>query len=120
MTEASPSIEWVRADLLHDELDAAVRGVDAIIHLASSKSSSDADAVVAGRLLGAARTAGVRHFVAISIIGCDRIPVAALFGSEPALAAWARLVLEGYRDAWNTPRRERTLGRVRFIDWLRR
>lgn len=41
-------------------------------------------------------------------------------GGEPQPAAWVGPVLEGYRRAWNTPHAERTLGRVRFVDWLRR
>lgn len=41
-------------------------------------------------------------------------------GGEPGPAAWVGPVLEGYRAAWNTPQAARTLGRVRFVEWLRR
>lgn len=227
--DAPPQREWCVADLRSDPLDAAVRDVDAVLHLASAKGEEDVPA--AQRLLEAARPAGVRHLVFVSIIGCDRIPlpfygtkvrveeavraggvpwtiarvaqfhsfverlvrapaslpipspiVADLrfqpvdegeaaarlaeialgpplgvapeiagpevltlgaaaeawrsatgrrattvavpldaIGAEAFLAAepWARAVLEGYRAAWNTPHGARTLGSIRFVDWLR-
>ncbi|WP_041453678.1 hypothetical protein [Anaeromyxobacter dehalogenans] len=48
------------------------------------------------------------------------VPLDAI-GAEAFLAAepWARAVLEGYRAAWNTPHGARTLGSIRFVDWLR-
>jgi len=226
--DAPPMLEWFRADLLTDALDPALQDADAVIHLASAKGPGDADVVATGRLLEAAR--GVRHFVFVSIIGCDRIPLpfyaskvrveaavrksgipcsivrvaqfhsfverlvrsaasvpvpapivadlkfqpvderevaerlAAIARGEPlgdapeiagpeilgldeiaeiwleatghprtlvpisleaaarkvpAAEPWARPVLEGYRAAWNTPQGARTLGKVRFADWMR-
>jgi uncharacterized protein YbjT (DUF2867 family) len=50
--------------------------------------------------------------VTVSALGGE---VAGPLRPEP----WVRGVLDGYREAWNTPRAERTLGRVRFADWLR-
>ena len=38
--------------------------------------------------------------------------------SRPPAESWARPVLEGYRRAFNTPQGPRTLGTVRFADWL--
>ena len=73
--DAPSGREWVQADLVHGELDGAVRGVDAIVHLASGKGSGDDDLRGTRRLLAAADAAGVRHLVVISIIGCDRIPL---------------------------------------------
>ncbi|HEX9044119.1 MAG TPA: NAD(P)H-binding protein [Candidatus Limnocylindrales bacterium] len=73
--EAPGDREWVVADLATDPLDAALAGVDAVIHLASAKGTGDADVGVAGRLLAASASVGVRHLVVISIIGCDRIPL---------------------------------------------
>lgn len=67
--------EWVTVDLVDGELGAAVRGVDALIHLASEKGSGDSDVVSTRRLLAAAAAANVRHAVVISIVGCDRIPL---------------------------------------------
>jgi len=73
--DPGPSAEWVKADLLADPLEAVVEGVDSLIHLASGKGRGDEDVASTGRLLGAAKAAGVRHVVVISIIGCDRIPL---------------------------------------------
>lgn len=223
--------DWVRLDLSKDALEPALQGVRAVIHLASSKSWSAEDEIACRRLLAAAEASGVAHFVAISIIGCDRIPhpfyatklaieaavrenrvpwsivrvaqfhsfverlvataaslplptpivhdlrfqpvderevaerlleialgeplgdapeiagpellslaeiasiwlavtgrtdtlvpvsVSALFDSDAKSGAWTRPVLEGYRAAWNTPHGARTLGRVRFTEWLER
>ncbi|MFC9863519.1 MULTISPECIES: SDR family oxidoreductase [unclassified Streptomyces] len=54
-------------------LDAALDGVDAIVHCATSPRGGDDRA--AGHLIGAARRAGVPHLVDISIVGVDRIPL---------------------------------------------
>ncbi len=72
-------IEWTRADLATGEgLDAAVREVHTIIHAASSPTADTERIDVQGtmRLLEAARRAGVRHFIYVSIVGIDRIPFA--------------------------------------------
>ncbi|MFE6335592.1 SDR family oxidoreductase [Streptomyces sp. NPDC057798] len=53
-------------------LDAAVSGVDAIVHCASTPRGGDEKA--AARLIAAARGAGVGHLVYISIVGVDRVP----------------------------------------------
>ncbi|MFI7414357.1 SDR family oxidoreductase [Streptomyces sp. NPDC049627] len=53
-------------------LDAALEGVETIVHCASSPGGGDEEA--AGHLIAAARTAGVRHLVYISIVGVDRVP----------------------------------------------
>lgn len=67
--------EWAQVDLLDGELEAALRGVDAVIHLASGKAAGDADVAATRRLLAAVERAGTRHLVVVSIIGCDRIPL---------------------------------------------
>lgn len=54
-------------------LDAAVDGVDAIVHCASMPRGGDDRA--AARLLAAARRARVPHLVYISIVGVDRLPL---------------------------------------------
>ena len=54
-------------------LDDAVAGVDAIVHCATSPTGGDTEA--AGRLVAAAKAAGVPHLVYISIVGVDRIPL---------------------------------------------
>ncbi|MFD7303629.1 SDR family oxidoreductase [Streptomyces pharetrae] len=54
-------------------LDAAVAGVDTVVHCASSPRGGDEQA--AGHLIGAARRAGVGHLAHISIVGVDRVPL---------------------------------------------
>lgn len=53
-------------------LDAAVEGVDTIVHCASTPRGGDERA--ATNLIAAARRAGVGHLVYISIVGVDRVP----------------------------------------------
>jgi len=54
-------------------LPEALAGVDAIVHCASTPAGGDMEA--AGRLVQAARAAGVPHLVYISIVGVDRVPL---------------------------------------------
>ncbi|MFI8828533.1 SDR family oxidoreductase [Streptomyces sp. NPDC053431] len=54
-------------------LDAALDGVDTVVHCATSTRGGDERA--ARHLVGAARRAGVRHLVYISIVGVDRVPL---------------------------------------------
>jgi uncharacterized protein YbjT (DUF2867 family) len=54
-------------------LAAAVAGVDTIVHCASSPRGGDEQA--ARHLVEAARDAGVRHLVYISIVGVDGVPL---------------------------------------------
>jgi uncharacterized protein YbjT (DUF2867 family) len=74
----SPRPGWVLADLETGAgLDEAVRGVTTIVHLASApRRSQQTDVEGTRRLLAAARTAGVRHVLYISINGVDRVPLA--------------------------------------------
>ena len=69
---------WVVADLATgDGLVEAVRGVDAIVHLASSPTKTrNTDVEGTRRLVAAAEAAGVRHILYVSIIGVDRVPLA--------------------------------------------
>ncbi|MGW3176087.1 SDR family oxidoreductase [Streptomyces sp. NPDC001153] len=53
-------------------LDAALAGVETVVHCASSPRGGDEQA--AGHLIAAARRAGVGHLVYISIVGVDRVP----------------------------------------------
>jgi uncharacterized protein YbjT (DUF2867 family) len=56
-------------------LDAALRGVDAVVHSASDpRDPQRVDVEGTGRLVGAARRAGEPHLVHVSIVGIDRIP----------------------------------------------
>ncbi|MFJ3305479.1 SDR family oxidoreductase [Streptomyces sp. NPDC086549] len=54
-------------------LDAAVAGVDTVVHCASSPKGGDERA--AENLIAAARRAGAGHLVYISIVGVDRVPL---------------------------------------------
>ncbi|MEW1906618.1 MULTISPECIES: NAD(P)H-binding protein [unclassified Streptomyces] len=54
-------------------LDAAVEGVDTVVHCASTPRGGDDRA--ARHLIEASRRAGVRHLVYISIVGVDRVPL---------------------------------------------
>jgi uncharacterized protein YbjT (DUF2867 family) len=53
-------------------LAAALDGVDVVLHLAGGAKGDD---VAARNLAAAARDAGVRHLVLISVIGADRMPI---------------------------------------------
>ena len=64
----------IRGDLLTGEgLQPAVRGIDTLIHCASSpfRKAREVDVEGTGRLLEAAARAGVSHLVYISIVGID-------------------------------------------------
>ncbi|AZM52111.1 nucleoside-diphosphate sugar epimerase [Streptomyces sp. WAC 01529] len=54
-------------------LDAAVEGVEVVVHCASTPRGGDEQA--ARHLIEAARKAGVAHLVYISIVGVDRVPL---------------------------------------------
>jgi uncharacterized protein YbjT (DUF2867 family) len=69
-------------------LDAALDGVDTVVHCATSPRGGDERA--ATNLIAAARRAGVAHLVYISIVGVDRVP----FGYYRSKLAVERLVEE--------------------------
>lgn len=71
-----------------EALDAAVVGVDTIVHCASSPRGGDERA--AAHLIAAARRAGVGHLVYISIVGVDRVP----FGYYRSKLAVEKLIEE--------------------------
>ncbi len=52
-------------------VEAALAGAEVVVHLATNRRKDLADTE---RFLAAARAAGVRHFVFLSIVGVDRIP----------------------------------------------
>lgn len=59
--------------LTNSNLKSELAGVDAIVHCAQGANKSDV--LMAHRLAQAARSARVRHLVAISIVGIDEIPL---------------------------------------------
>lgn len=76
--QAAPTdgVRWVTMDLANGTgLDVAVQGIDAIVHAASDqKNSNAADVQGTERLARAAREAGVRHLLFVSIVGIDKVP----------------------------------------------
>ncbi|MFD9905521.1 SDR family oxidoreductase [Streptomyces sp. NPDC059063] len=66
-------VTYVTGDLVKGEgVEAAVAGVDTVLHLAGGPKG---DAEAARNLVRAAQDAGVRHLVYISVIGADRVPL---------------------------------------------
>lgn len=71
--DSEEGIEFVTGDLATGAgVEAAVEGIDVIIHCAGS---SKGDENKAWRLVQAASMAGVGHIVNISVVGVERIPV---------------------------------------------
>jgi uncharacterized protein YbjT (DUF2867 family) len=71
--DAADGVEHVTADLATgDGIEAAVDGAEVIVHLAGS---SKGDEVKSRNLAAAARRAGARHLVFISVVGADRVEV---------------------------------------------
>ncbi|MDQ0894885.1 SDR family oxidoreductase [Agromyces ramosus] len=68
-----PGIQHVVGDTVAgDGLAAALEDVEVVLHLAGGAKGDD---VAARNLTAAARAAGVRHLVLISVIGADRMPI---------------------------------------------
>lgn len=70
---STDGIDFVTGDLAAGHgADAAVRGVETVVHLAGRARDNEDEA---RNLVRAASAAGVRHLVYISVVGADRIPV---------------------------------------------
>jgi uncharacterized protein YbjT (DUF2867 family) len=70
---AGQGIEFMPGDLATGGgIDAAVAGIDIVVHLAGTAKGDEAKA---RHLVRAASKAGVRHLVYISVVGADRIPI---------------------------------------------
>jgi len=74
---AGPGVAWAQVDLTTGAgLEAAIADAAVVVHLASDSHRADAvDVGGAARLCAAARAAGVSHFVCVSIVGVDVIPL---------------------------------------------
>ena len=98
--------EFVSGDLTTGEgVEAAVEGVEVIVHCAGS---AKGDQVKAQHLVRAASAAGARHIVYISVVSADRIPMAraidrAMFGYFGSKFAAERVIAES-RIPWTTLR----------------
>lgn len=90
-------IDSVTGDLaVGDGIDAAVTGIDVVVHCAGS---AKGDETKARHLVEAASRSGVRHIVYISVVGADRIPMAgavdrAMFGYFGAKIAAERVIAD--------------------------
>ena len=95
--EGGKGIEFVTGDLATGEgIDAAVQGTEIIVHCAGS---AKGDEDKARHLVRAARGAGARHLVNVSVVGADRIPVTsaidrAMFGYFASKLAAERVVAQ--------------------------
>jgi len=99
-------VTYAAADLSSGEgVDSAVSGVETVVHLAGS---ARGDGEKARHLVRAARRAGVRHIVYISVVGAERVPVVsavdrAMFGYFATKRAAERAVAES-GIGWTTLR----------------
>jgi len=100
--QPADGVEFVTADLSTGSgIAPALADVETVIHLAGSQKD---DGVKARHLVAAAKTAGVRHVVLISVVGADRVPQVGridrsafgYFGSKRA----AERVIEGSGLSW--------------------
>ncbi|MFJ4889361.1 MULTISPECIES: SDR family oxidoreductase [unclassified Streptomyces] len=74
--DTDDGVARVAVDLLKagdEEIEAAVDGAGTVLHLAGGPKGDD---LATRNLLRAAQAADVRHFVYISVIGADRVPLA--------------------------------------------
>ena len=100
---ATDGVEYVTGDLLKGEgVEAAVDGVATVLHLAGGPKRDDE---ATRTLVRAASRAGVRHFLYISVIGADRVPL-----------AWMRTKLESERAVSDSGIPWTTLRAAQFHD----
>lgn len=65
--------------ITNEGVDEALVGADVVIDVSNSPSFADEDVMnffttSTTNLIGAAKKAGVNHYVALSVVGCDRLP----------------------------------------------
>ncbi|MEV4776899.1 SDR family oxidoreductase [Microbacterium sp. LWH12-1.2] len=84
--QAEPGIEYVEGDTVQGTgLDLALDGVETVLHLAGGAKGDD---IAAQNLVAAARRAGARHLVLISVTGADRMPIGYFRAKAAAEAAF--------------------------------
>ncbi|AXG80375.1 SDR family oxidoreductase [Streptomyces paludis] len=116
--ESADGVEYVVGDLLKDEgIEAAVAGVETVLHLAGGPKG---DAEATRNLVRAASRAGVRHVVYISVIGADAVPLGyfkAKSDAERAIAEsglpWTTLRAAQFHDLVLTV--VRTMGKLPVV-----
>lgn len=97
MREGAKGVQFVTGNLATGEgVNAAVEGVEIIVHCAGS---AKGDEEKARHLVRAASIAGARHVVYISVVGADKVPIVsgidrAMFGYYGAKLAAERIVAE--------------------------
>lgn len=78
--DAKPAAPQTGCNTITGEgVDDAVAGAEVLIDVSNSPSFADDDVMsffttATGNLVTAARAAGVGHYVALSVVGCDRLP----------------------------------------------
>ncbi len=100
---AADGVAYVTGDLLKGEgVEHAVAGAEIVLHLAGGPKGDDE---ATRNLVRAARRAGVKHLVYISVIGADRVPLGyfgAKLGAERAVAEsglpWTTLRAAQFHD----------------------
>ena len=96
--QAADDIEYVTGDLATgEEIGAAVKGADVIVHCAGSGKGDENK--TRNLVRAASQAGGVRHLVYISVIGADRIPIVsgidrAMFGYFGSKLAAERAVAD--------------------------
>ncbi|MCZ4097659.1 NAD(P)H-binding protein [Streptomyces sp. So13.3] len=101
--ESVDGVAYVSGDLLKGGgIEAAVDGIDVILHLAGGPKGDDE---ATRNLMRAASRAGVRHVVYVSVIGTDKMPLGwfqAKLGAERAVAEsgipWTTLRAAQFHD----------------------
>ena len=100
--------EWATVDYRSRAgLDAALLGVDVVVHCASGSPRGEAESIAA--LLSSGKRAGIKHLVYISIVGVDKLPLSyyrAKFATEKALVTsgipWTILRATQFHDLART------------------
>lgn len=105
-TVPDDGVELVAGDLTTGEgIAAALADVDVVVHLAGSSSGDDATTAT---LVDAAREAGTRHLVSISVVGAGEVPIRSRFDRAAfgyfADKRAAELVVERSGLPWTTLR----------------
>jgi uncharacterized protein YbjT (DUF2867 family) len=112
--EPVDGVEHVTGDIgTGDGVDAAVAGIETIVHCAGAAKGDDD---MARNLARAASRAGVRHLVFISVVGADRIPVVS--GIDRAMYGYFAAKRDAERVIADSGVPWTTLRATQFHDWV--